>query len=54
MEKEEFKQLLKKTFKEGKWKHKEDSDPKAVVWDFIQLVIHKLKIKTEPEKAVRR
>lgn len=38
-----FKQVLEETFKEGKWKHKEGSDQKAIVWDFIQCVIHKLK-----------
>ena len=49
--KDRIKQLLNKTFKEEKWKHNERSDQKAIVMDFIQLVIKDLDaIKQEKEQ----
>ena len=49
--KDRIKQILEKTFKEGKWRHEGLLDQKVVVMDFIQLVIKDLDaIKQEKEQ----
>ena len=35
---EEVKKEVEEIYREGKWQHKEGSDPKAIVFDFMQLI----------------